>query len=42
MVQRYAHLAPDFIASYAENSARAGVQFSAHKNAGVLKLVASA
>lgn len=42
MVQRYAHLAPDFIASYAENSARAGVQFGVHENEGFLKLVASA
>ncbi len=42
MVQRYAHLAPDFIAGYAENSARDGVQYGVQKNEVTLKLVASA
>ena len=42
MVQRYAHLAPDFIASYAENSARGGAQLEVHKNDIALRLVSSA
>jgi len=42
MVQRYAHLAPDFIASYAENSARSGVQKGVQQSGASLKLVATA
>ena len=42
MVQRYAHLAPDFIATYAKNSEICGVQKKAQQTSKHLKLIASA
>ena len=42
MVQRYAHLAADFTASYADNSARVGIQFGIQQINEPLKLVVSA
>ena len=41
MVQKYAHLAPDFTVSYAENSARDSLQFSLQQINEPLKLVVS-
>lgn len=42
MVQKYAHLAADFTASYADNSARDSLQFSLQQINEPLKLVVSA
>lgn len=42
MVQRYAHLAPDFVAGYANNSSMGGVQKGVQKSGAILKFPATA